>query len=60
LFFSLAADNTFGGTPMSDILEMAVPEDFTWHEKQVLWGWKPEAYFGERKALVRLVLEANE
>ncbi len=45
---------------MSDILEMAVPEDFTWHEKQVLWGWKPEAYFGERKALVRLVLEANE
>ena len=45
---------------MSDVVEMAIPEDFTWHEKQVLWCWKPEAYFGERKALVKLVLEANE
>jgi hypothetical protein len=45
---------------MRGMMEMAIPEDFTWHEKQVLWCWKPEAYKGERKALVRLVLEANE
>ena len=45
---------------MSDIIEMAIPEDFSNHEKMVLWCWKSEAYFGERKALVALVLEANE
>ena len=45
---------------MSDIMEMVIPEDFSNHEKMVLWCWKPEAYFGERKALVKLVLEANE
>tara|TARA_R100001463_G_scaffold33778_2_gene74613 strand:- start:12 stop:194 length:183 start_codon:yes stop_codon:yes gene_type:complete len=60
LFFSLATDNTFGGTPMSDIMEMVIPDDFSNHEKMVLWCWKSEAYFGERKALVALVLEANE
>ena len=50
----------YGDIQMSDIIEMAIPEDFSNHEKMVLWCWKPEAYFGERKALVKLVLEANE
>ena len=50
----------FAGGVMKQIEERVIPEDFTWHEKQVLWCWKPEAYKGERKALVKLVLEANE